>query len=113
MSTLNRKPLTPGSDETLDDRLGKLWASALNLASVASDDDFFASGGDSVRAARLISWLRNVFGIELTIKNLSENPTPAAMARYIGALQWATAQGGSGKGGASSSNAYDEGEIWS
>lgn len=52
----------------------------LELANLGIDADFFATGGDSLRAARLIARLQSCFGERLTIQTLFDSPTPRTLA---------------------------------
>ncbi|MDT4990038.1 MAG: hypothetical protein QOI74_4132, partial [Micromonosporaceae bacterium] len=50
---------------------------------IGADDDFFAAGGHSLLAARLVGRIRRVFGVNLPVAELFENPTPARLARRL------------------------------
>ncbi|MCP4655911.1 MAG: amino acid adenylation domain-containing protein, partial [bacterium] len=45
-------------------------------------DNFFALGGHSLVATRLISRIRDLFGVELELRNIFEAPTPAALVEW-------------------------------
>ena len=46
--------------------VAKLWTQVLDVETVDPDDDFFALGGDSTRAAELMAKLRTSLGIDIT-----------------------------------------------
>ncbi len=57
----------------------------LKIGSMGPDDDFFAVGGDSLLAARLISQINREHGQQFTLRTLLEAPTVALLAERIAA----------------------------
>lgn len=66
----------------LEAEIRTLWASILRLneGSLGMDDDFYASGGDSVSAIRLARAAREA-GLQLPATDIIRNPTIRAMAK--------------------------------
>ena len=59
------------------------WRAVLDVAEVAPDTDFFASGGDSLQAARVIACLNDEFGVELPAAALFRHRTVEQLSALI------------------------------
>jgi amino acid adenylation domain-containing protein len=71
-------PSTP-----LEEDLLKLWAEIFGREDIGIHDNFFAEGGESLLAARMISRIRKTLGIEISLRILFEGPTVASLAKNI------------------------------
>jgi amino acid adenylation domain-containing protein len=72
-------PLSP-----LEAALVGLWSSILQVRNVSRGDDFFLLGGDSLHGGQLITHVKALFGVELSIQVLfGTASTVAGMARAI------------------------------
>src|SRR5215211_1573157 len=66
-----------------EEQLVEIWVEVLGVARVGVHDDFFELGGHSLRATQLVSRVREVFQVELTLLSLFEEPTIAGLAERI------------------------------
>ncbi len=63
--------------------LSALWKEVLRIEQVGRNDDFFARGGHSLLAVQLQSRIRKHFDREVSVLDLFEHPTLAAMAEML------------------------------
>ncbi|MCG6498315.1 amino acid adenylation domain-containing protein [Kitasatospora sp. A2-31] len=74
-------------DAGLTGRLQEVWAELLELPAVEPDGDFFALGGNSLLALRLINRIRTELGVELQFGQVFEARTVRALAGRIAAQE--------------------------
>ncbi|MGB3439842.1 MAG: Pls/PosA family non-ribosomal peptide synthetase [Actinophytocola sp.] len=80
-------PLAPGTAETAELRgtqawLGERWAEVLGTPPAGPGADFFASGGGSLAAARLVSLVRAGYP-SMSVGDVYHHPTVAALAARL------------------------------
>ncbi|HEX6909063.1 MAG TPA: amino acid adenylation domain-containing protein, partial [Longimicrobium sp.] len=67
--------------------LAGLWTELLGARRIRRHDSFFALGGHSLIATRLVSRIRRALGVELPLKALFSAPTLAALAEQVEAAR--------------------------
>ena len=65
-------------------QLAEIWKELLGREIVGAEEDFFAAGGDSLKAVTLAHRISKSFSIEIELKDIFENPTIKDLSRYIG-----------------------------
>jgi acyl-CoA synthetase (AMP-forming)/AMP-acid ligase II len=71
--------------------LAGIWAEALQVERVGLHDDFFALGGDSLLATRVVIRIYEIMHLEVEVSDIFEAPTIAEMAEHIETLIQAAA----------------------
>ena len=71
-------PMTP-----IETVLADLWATTLQIDSVGVNDNFFELGGDSVTGIRLIGRVDEIFGTELDVSALFDDPTIGGISKAL------------------------------
>jgi hypothetical protein len=82
------KPVMPEGNHTaprtpIEEMLVNRWSELLEVPIAGIEEDFFQKGGHSLLATRVISWAREVFGIELPLRSLFERSTISEFAAEI------------------------------
>jgi hypothetical protein len=64
-------------------QLCSIWESVLDVASVRNTDNFFALGGDSIHAIRVLNKIETTFGKRLHLAQIFYSPTIMELARIL------------------------------
>jgi amino acid adenylation domain-containing protein len=78
-------PALVASRTPLEAQLASLWADLLGVDTVGITDDFFALGGDSLLAARMIQQVGELHGVRLPLAALYSHPTIQGLSAALGA----------------------------
>ncbi|MCC5661302.1 amino acid adenylation domain-containing protein [Nostoc sp. XA010] len=73
--------IAPGT--VVEAQLASIWSDILGLEQVGINDNFFALGGHSLLATQVVSRVRDIFKVELPLRNLFTAPTVASLAAQI------------------------------
>ncbi|MFJ1704779.1 amino acid adenylation domain-containing protein [Kitasatospora sp. NPDC088346] len=76
--------LAPRTDAEL--LVADIWQEVLGVEKAGALDDFFALGGDSLRVTRVAARIRALAGLEITVREVFENPVLATLADRVEAL---------------------------
>ncbi len=72
-------PLT----DPIERSLQAIWQQVLAMAPIGPDDDFFALGGHSIKAVRVVAEIERIHGVPLRVATLFEAPTVRQLARFL------------------------------
>jgi hypothetical protein len=67
-------------------RMAGIWREVLSVPDVGVHDDFFESGGHSLRATQLLSRIRVAFDVEIGLREVFDAGTVAELAARVDAL---------------------------
>jgi amino acid adenylation domain-containing protein len=82
--------VAPGNEIELG--LVEIWKEALGIDRISVEDDFFALGGQSLLAVRVISRIRWKFAVDLALRDFFMEPTIAGLSTAISRLGAETGQ---------------------
>jgi acyl-CoA synthetase (AMP-forming)/AMP-acid ligase II len=71
-------PATPAASAIV-----RLWREVLGIDRIGADDDFFALGGDSLKAAGFLSRFEAAYGASLPVSAIFDAPTPAGFCAWL------------------------------
>ncbi len=93
-----REARTGDAPRTATERaVAAIWARLLELEAVGIHDDVFDLGAHSLMAMKALAEIRDTFGVNVSLRNLFEHPTVAALAEAIDALCWLAKGGAPGE----------------
>ncbi|HEX5870174.1 MAG TPA: condensation domain-containing protein, partial [Longimicrobium sp.] len=75
-------PRTP-----VEEVMAGIWEEVLLLERMGAEENFFELGGHSLLATLVISRVRELFGVEMALRELFAGPTVAALAERVEALR--------------------------
>ena len=77
----------PARTET-ERTLAAIWSELLQVPEIGVNDDFFDLGGQSLVAIRAVARIRDMFDVDISLRNIFEQPTLGGLAELIDGLLW-------------------------
>jgi amino acid adenylation domain-containing protein len=88
----HRRAHTDAETDT-EARLQAVWSALLGHERISTTVDYFEAGGHSLLATRLVSGIRDAFGVELSLREIFQYPTIRAQAALIASRPRTSASG--------------------
>lgn len=79
------RPTYRKAETPTEEILQQIWCTILGLDHVGCEENFFELSGQSITAIRLISRIRTVFNVDITVRTIFETKTIATLAKVIDA----------------------------
>ena len=76
-------PTSPPTPQIDGVNVIELWREILDCDDIGPDDNFFALGGDSLKAARVVGQLKKRTGRKISLRTAFKFPTPAGFAAAV------------------------------
>ncbi|SMC48766.1 non-ribosomal peptide synthetase [Lentzea albidocapillata] len=88
-AALPAPPVTAGTapEGEFERFIAQVWAEVLGRDSVSADDDFFALGGHSLVALRVVSKVKKTFGLKMSARDVYRHPRLTDLARHVESLR--------------------------
>lgn len=71
----------------VEESLAELWKSVLQISEAGIRDNFFEQGGHSLLATQLVSRIRELFEVDVSLSTLFDRPTIATLAEEVTRLR--------------------------
>jgi amino acid adenylation domain-containing protein len=79
----------------IEERVSRILANVLGVENVGRDDNFFLLGGHSLLGVQVLAKLQKTFGVQISLKQLFENPTLAQLSIEVERLLASSSASGS------------------
>lgn len=78
-----RGPSGAEPDGPFEKLIAEVWAEVLGRQRISADDDFFALGGHSLMALRVVGRLKRNLGAVISVKEVYRHPRLRDLARHV------------------------------
>ncbi|PGK35674.1 non-ribosomal peptide synthetase, partial [Bacillus anthracis] len=75
-----------GPNSNTENKLVHIWEEVLGVESISIQDDFFDLGGHSLKATLLMAKVNKIFQVNISLREIFENPTIQKLAQIISEL---------------------------
>ena len=82
-SAPRRSAQTVPPESLIERQVAAIWSAVLGIEGFGVDENFFALGGNSLRAVQVIARVQKTFGSSLSVRTVFEAPTVAGLAAAI------------------------------
>jgi amino acid adenylation domain-containing protein len=82
-NTLPQEAVSEGPQTPTEQRLVEILTGLLKVENIGRTDNFFMLGGHSLLGAQLIAQIRNIFGVEMSLRSLFDSPEVATLSAEI------------------------------
>jgi acyl carrier protein len=76
----------PATNDGVQNRIAAMVAALLEQPAVQPEENSFMIGGHSMLGVQLVARIRDMFGVKLTLRQLFNAPTVAALAAEVARL---------------------------
>lgn len=85
--TQSAQTVNVDTDMSAEQKIASIWQQLLGCGEVSPNDDFFALGGQSLLATRMLAAVQEHTGVEITLNDFFDQPTVSALAVAVAAAQ--------------------------
>ncbi len=82
---MTRETASPSQAQLYEDAITTIWRDVLDRSEIGVLDDFFDINGSSLSAIKVVTRIRETFGVSIRARNFFESPTIAALAAMVAA----------------------------
>ncbi|CAH9059406.1 D-alanine--D-alanyl carrier protein ligase [Pseudoalteromonas holothuriae] len=68
---------------SIEKQLAEIWQNTLQRPQISRDDSFFELGGNSMSGLKMLYQVKELFGVELRVRSIYQNPTLSQLAASI------------------------------
>jgi len=84
MTSVVSAPENTATPQNVKEQLTKIWEDMLGVSPIASDQNYFDLGGDSILAVQMFAQIEKVFGAKLPVATLFDAPTIEHLVQVLG-----------------------------